>query len=141
MEIDDPLTYKIIGCAMTVHRVLGSGFPEIIYQRSLAIELEKANIDFEQEISKTVYYDNKVVGKRRADFIVEEDILIEIKSRAALEPTHFAQIKNYLTAYHLEIGLLINFGEQSLVYKRIYHPRLRGHKNLNAPIPPPISEP
>src|ERR1044071_2104850 len=101
MEIDDPLTYKIIGCAMTVHRVLGNGFPEIIYQRSLAIELEKARIDFEQEISKTVYYDKRIVGKRRADFIIDEEILIEIKARSALEPTHFAEIKNYLTAFDL----------------------------------------
>jgi GxxExxY protein len=125
MEIKDELTYKIIGCAMKVHSTLGNGFQEVIYQRCLAIELEKSGIGFNREIEQTIFYEGIDVGTRRADFIVENKIIIELKALINLEDVHLAQAKNYLVAYNFDIGLLINFGATSLEYKRIYHPRLR----------------
>lgn len=124
-EIKDDLTYKVIGCAMKVHSTLGNGFQEVIYQRCLAIELEKANIKFLREVDQPIYYDNIAVGTRRADFVVEEKILVELKAVIRLEDVHLAQIKNYQVAYDFDIGLLLNFGSASLEYRRIYHPRLK----------------
>ncbi|GGG54549.1 GxxExxY protein [Hymenobacter glacieicola] len=112
------LTRTIIGCAMRVHTALGNGFPEIIYQRSLAIEFEKNNIVFEQEIHLPVYYLDSEVGARRVDFLVEKQVVVELKALVEITPLHYAQIRNYLKAYRLEVGLLLNFGEASLKYKR-----------------------
>jgi GxxExxY protein len=98
-EINDDLTYKIIGCAMKVHNVLGNGFQEVIYQRCLAIELEKQGIQFLREQEMPIYYDGIAVGKRRADFIVEDSVLIELKAVIKLEHVHLAQGLNYLQAY------------------------------------------
>ena len=123
-EIKDDLTYKIIGCAMKVHSTLGNGFQEVIYQRCLAIEFEKTNLNFFREVDQPIFYDNIAIGTRRADFVVEEKILVEIKAVIKLEEVHLAQIKNYQVAYNFDIGLLLNFGAESLEYKRIYHPRL-----------------
>jgi GxxExxY protein len=125
MDIKDDLTYKIIGCAMKVHTTLGNGFQEVIYQRCLAIEMEKAGVGFAREIEQAIYYDGIDVGTRRADFVVENKIIVELKAMINLEDVHLAQTKNYLVAYNFDIGLLINFGALSLEYKRIYHPRLR----------------
>ena len=122
-EIKDDLTYKIIGCAMKVHSTLGNGFQEVIYQRCLAIELEKAGLGFVREADQPIFYEGVNVGTRRADFIVEEKVLIEIKAVIKLDDVHLAQIKNYQVAYNFDIGLLLNFGAESLEYKRIYHPR------------------
>ena len=119
-KIDDELTYKIIGCAMKVHNTLGNGFQEVIYQRCLAIELEKQNINFEREKEMPIYYEGIHVGTRRADFIIEEKVMVEIKAIIQLEDVHLAQGLNYLTAYNLEIGLLINFGSSSLQTKRLF---------------------
>ncbi|WP_210490618.1 GxxExxY protein [Rufibacter aurantiacus] len=116
----DQITYKIIGCAMAVHRTLGSGFQEIIYQRCLAIELEKTGLGFEREKEQSIFYHGIQVGSRRADFIVEKDIVVELKALQALEDIHFVQTKNYLVAYGLPLGLLINFGGASLQYKKIF---------------------
>lgn len=124
-EIKDDLTYKIIGCAMKVHSTLGNGFQEVIYQRCLAIEFEKANIKFFREVDQPIFYDGIAVGTRRADFVVEEKVLVEIKATIKLDDVHLAQIKNYQVAYNFDIGLLLNFGAESLEYKRIYHPRLK----------------
>lgn len=124
-EIKDDLTYKVIGCAMKVHSTLGNGFQEVIYQRCLAIELQKANISFLREVDQPIYYDNVAVGTRRADFVVEDKILVEIKAVIHLEDVHLAQIKNYQVAYNFDIGLLLNFGSPSLEYRRIFHPRLK----------------
>ena len=117
----DELTYKIIGCAMKVHNTLGNGFQEVIYQRCLAIELERNEIGYEREKDQTIYYENIEVGTRRADFIVEEKIMIELKAVINLEDVHLAQAKNYLTAYNLSKGLLINFGANSLQYKLVFN--------------------
>lgn len=112
------LTGSIIGCAMKVHTELGCGFPESIYQRSLAIELKQSEISFNTEVSIPLYYKNTKIGKRRADFVIENKVLLEIKAVSELDNTHANQILNYLTAYKLEVGLLINFGGSSLTFKR-----------------------
>ena len=119
-KIDDELTYKIIGCAMKVHNTLGNGFQEVIYQRCLAIELEKSGLEFLREEEMPIFYENIQVGTRRADFIVAEKVLVELKALVKLEDVHLAQGLNYLTAYQIEKGLLINFGAISLEVKRLY---------------------
>jgi GxxExxY protein len=121
----DPLTYTIIGCAMKVHNELGNGFHEIIYQRCLAIELKNANLNFVRELQQDIFYKEMFVGTRRADFIVENSIMIEIKAKTNLENLHLAQSKNYLTAYNLKRGLLINFGSTSLQYKLIFNSKYK----------------
>ena len=118
--ISDDLTYKIIGCAMKVHNTLGNGFQEVIYQRCLAIELERAGIDFGREVEQPIFYDGIEVGTRRADFIVANRVVVEVKALTALEDVHLAQAKNYVVAYDFEVGLLLNFGAKSLEYKRIF---------------------
>jgi GxxExxY protein len=118
----DELTYKIIGCAMKVHNTLGNGFQEVIYQRCLAIELAKAGLGFTREKEHTIYYEGVEVGTRRADFIVEEKVVVELKALINLENVHIAQAKNYTVAYDLPTGLLVNFGSQSLQYKLIFNP-------------------
>jgi GxxExxY protein len=124
--IEDEISYKIIGCAMKVHNTLGNGFQERIYQRCLALELSMAGLFFEREKSQSIIYNGTHVGTRKADFIVNENIMVELKAVIRMEDAHLAQAKNYVVAYDLAIGLLINFGSTSLQYKRIfnskYHP-------------------
>lgn len=120
MAIVDPLTHAIIGCAMEVHTVLGNGFQEIIYQRALAIELESKGIDFRREQEMPLFYKQHEIGARRADFLVENKVLVELKAIVKLEDVHLAQALNYLTAYNLPIGLLINFGGVKLEFKRVF---------------------
>lgn len=115
------LTSKIIGCAMTVHKSLGNGFQEVIYQRALAIELNLAGITFKREFSMPIFYRQEHIGTRRVDFLVEGIISLELKAKTKVEDIHLAQAINYLEAYNLEIGLLINFGETSLNFKRLKH--------------------
>jgi len=122
-EIKDDLTYKIIGCAMKVHSVLGNGFQEVIYQRALAIEFENQGLTFEREVEMPLFYDNRNIGSRRVDFLVNSDVLVEIKALTKLEDVHLAQGLNYLVAYKLDKGLLLNFGAQSLEVKRLRHPK------------------
>jgi GxxExxY protein len=119
-EINDELTYKIIGCAMKVHNTLGNGFQEVIYQRCLAIELEKAGLEFLREQEMPIYYEEIQVGTRRADFIVAGEVMVELKAIIKLEEVQLAQALNYLTAYQIEKGLLINFGSTSLEVKRLF---------------------
>ena len=113
------LTSKIIGCAMTVHKALGNGFQEVIYQRALEIEMRLAGLSFSREHDMPIYYRQEQIGTRRVDFLVEAVISVELKAITKLEDVHFAQAINYLEAYNLEIGLLINFGETSLNFKRL----------------------
>ena len=120
-KIDDELTYKINGCAMKVHNTLGNGFQEVIYQRCLAIEMKRAGLEFEREKEQKIYYDQFEVGTRRADFVVENSVIIELKALTNLEDVHLAQAKNYVVAYNFPIGLLINFGATSLQVKKIYN--------------------
>lgn len=119
-NINDPITYKIIGCAMTVHNELGNGFQEVIYQRSLAYELELQGLNFQREVEMPLFYKDISVGSRRVDFIVEDNIMLEIKALIKLENVHLAQGLNYLKAYKLEKGLLINFGGTRLEYKLLF---------------------
>ena len=109
---------------MKVHNTSGNGFQEVIYQRCLAIELQKEGIDFQREVEQEIYYEGHNVGTRRADFIIDNSIVVELKAVIKLEDVHLAQAKNYLTAYNFDIGLLINFGATSLEYKKVFHNRL-----------------
>ncbi len=113
------LTSKIIGCAMTVHKTLGNGFQEVIYQRALEIEMSLEGIVFNREFEMPIFYREQQIGTRRVDFLVEDVISVELKALTRLDDVHFAQAINYLEAYNLEIGLLINFGENSLNFKRL----------------------
>ncbi len=115
------ITEKIIGASFEVHKFLGNGFQEVIYQRALAYELKEAGLEFEREIEKYIFYKDlpEPIGKRRADFVVEQKVLVELKAVIELEDAHLAQALNYLKAYKLEVGLLINFGSKSLTFKRV----------------------
>lgn len=117
----DEITYKINGCAMKVHNNLGNGFQEVIYQRCLAIEFDKAGLSFGREVEQTIFYEGIDVGTRRADFVVENQVIVELKALINLENVHLAQAKNYVVAYDFPIGLLINFGANSLQFKKIYN--------------------
>ena len=119
----DELTYKIIGCAMKVHNTLGPGFQEVIYQRCLAIELEKAGLSFCREQEHTIFYETIAVGTRRADFVVENKVTVEIKALVNLRDVDLTQAKNYTVAYDFPRGLLLNFGSISLQYKLLFNPK------------------
>jgi GxxExxY protein len=121
--IKNDLTYKIIGCAMKVHNRMGHRFQEAIYQRCLAIELERAGLGFAREQEQPVFYDGIQVGIRRADFVVEDQVVVELKAVVRLEDAHIAQAKNYTVAYGFPLGLLINFGGKSLEHKLMFNNR------------------
>jgi len=114
------LTRRIIGCAMRVHSTLGNGFQEVIYQRALAIEMSLEGLKFEREKEMPIFYRGQNIGTRRVDFFVEYLIMVELKAIIKLEDVHLAQAMNYLEAYGIEIGLLINFGAKSLEFKRVH---------------------
>lgn len=113
------LTSKIIGCAMEVHRQLGNGFQEIIYQRALEIEMTTQGVAFNREYEIPVFYKAQQIGSRRVDFLIDGIVSVELKAIIQLEDVHLAQAINYLEAYDLEVGLLINFGAKSLQFKRL----------------------
>jgi len=123
------LTGKIIGCAMKVHATLGSGFQEVIYQRALAIEMQKQNLGFRREMEMTIFYDNIQIGVRRVDFFVQDTIMLELKAVSELNDIHLNQVINYLEAYNLPVGLLINFGSKSLSFKRVYNTKHPENRN------------
>lgn len=117
------LTGKIIGCAMEVHKRLGNGFQEVIYQRALEIEMRLVGIEFSREHEMPIFYREEQIGTRRVDFLVGGLVSVELKALTKLEDVHLAQAINYLEAYNLEIGLLINFGAKSLEYRRLINPK------------------
>jgi len=119
------ITEKIIGSAMTVHNILGNGFQEVIYQRALAIEMTLQGLSFSRELEVPIFYRDEEIGIRRVDFFVEEKVMVEIKAVSELNNTHLAQAINYLEAYKMQVGLLINFGQNSLVFRRINDPKKR----------------
>lgn len=119
---ESELTGKIIGCAMEVHKYLGNGFQEVVYQRCLAIEMTRQGIAFSREHEMEIFYKGEQVGLRRVDFFVEDKIMVELKAVIQLEDVHLAQAINYLEAYGMKIGLLINFGNTSLQFKRVMKP-------------------
>jgi len=128
------ITAMIIGCAMEVHKILGNGFQEVIYQRALLEEFMIKSANVSREFEMNVFYKGKIIGKRRVDFLVEDVISVEIKALVKLEDVHLAQAINYLEAYNLEIGMLLNFGAKSLEYRRLINPKFNpdsGHTARN----------
>ncbi|HNU14415.1 MAG TPA: GxxExxY protein [Chitinophagaceae bacterium] len=119
------ITEKIIGSAMRVHAVLGNGFQEVIYQRALELEMEEAGLRFTRELSMPIHYKGRNIGERRVDFFVEEKIMVKLKAIIQLEKVHLAQAKNYLEAYNVQVGLLINFGNISLEFKRLENQKFK----------------
>ncbi len=120
----EEITKKIIAASMKVHSELGNGFQEVIYQRALEIEMPYENLSFQREMEMPIYYRNQQIGRRRVDFFVENIIMLELKAIIKLEDVHLAQAMNYLEAYKMEIGLLINFGSKSLEFKRVHNNKL-----------------
>ncbi|MBV2195350.1 MAG: GxxExxY protein [Flavobacterium sp.] len=117
-------TSKIIGCAMRVHSTLGNGFQEVIYQRALEIEMRLESLEFQREMEMPVIYRDEQIGTRRVDFL-ENEIMVELKAIIELEDVHLAQAINYLEAYNVKTGLLINFGSKSLTFKRLLNKKFR----------------
>lgn len=118
-------TSRIIGCAMKVHSTLGNGFQEVIYQRALEIEMGISGLSFKRELEMPIYYHEALIGTRRVDFFVEEEIMLELKAVINLEDAHMAQAINYLEAYNMKTGLLINFGSKSLTFKRLLNKKYK----------------
>ena len=125
MKYED-ITKRIIGCAMKVHSTLGNGFQEVIYQRALALEMSCADLSFEREKEMEIFYRGESIGTRRVDFFVEGCIMVELKAITELADVHLAQAMNYLEAYNMEVGLLINFGTRSLQFKRLHNKKYDG---------------
>jgi len=115
------ITHKIIGASFEVHKNLGCGFQEVVYQRALANEFSSLNLEYAREVELEIFYRNfkDPVGKRRVDFVIEKKVLIELKATSSLDDIHFSQLLNYLKAFKLKVGILVNFGERSLIYKRL----------------------
>ncbi len=127
------ITQKIIGASMEVHKILGNGFQEVIYQRALEIEMTNMGLSFQREYEMDIYYKESRIGGRRVDFFVEDCIMVELKALINLEDVHLAQAMNYLEAYNVEIGLLINFGAKSLQFKRVHNNSLKDQGNQENP--------
>lgn len=125
------ITEKIIGCSMEVHKILGNGFQEVIYQRALKKEMALQGLSFAREFEMLIYYKDEQIGTKRVDFLVEEVVSVELKAVTKLEDVHLAQAINYLEAYNLEIGLLINFGTKSLEFKRLINPKYNQQNQEN----------
>jgi GxxExxY protein len=125
------LTSKIIGCSMEVHKILGNGFQEVIYQRALAKEMILQDLSFARELEMPIFYKKDQIGTRRVDFLVQEVISVELKAMVKLEDVHLAQAINYLEAYNLEIGMLINFGGKSLEFKRLINSKFTQQNQEN----------
>lgn len=117
------LSAQVIGCAMRVHSALGAGFQEVIYQRALALEMSHSGIAYSREFEMPIHYREEKIGSRRVDFLVDQVLSVELKAITRLEDLHLAQAINYLEAYALEVGLLINFGGRSLEFKRLHNKR------------------
>jgi len=114
---------------MKVHSTLGNGFQEVIYQRALAIEMAEQSLTFQRELEMQIYYRDQEIGTRRVDFLVEDKVMVELKALTMLEDVHLAQAINYLEAYNLEIGLLINFGAKSLEYRRVINSKIKSARS------------
>ena len=125
------LTGKVIGCAMTVHSALGNGFQEVVYQRALEVEMMEQHLSFSREQEMPIHYKGRQIGSRRVDFLVENAVCVELKAIAKLEDIHLAQAINYLEAFNLEVGLLINFGARSLEFKRVANQKFNQRNQRN----------
>ena len=126
-EEHDKITHAIIGCAMEVHSILGNGFQEVVYQRALSVEMQLQNIEHQREYEIPLFYKGTDVGQRRVDFLIANEISVEIKAIVNLEDVHFAQAINYLETYNLQTGLLINFGSNSLQFKRLFNKKYKNN--------------
>jgi GxxExxY protein len=116
---NDPLTEKIIGCALKVHKILGCGFKEVIYQRALEKEMWKAGLNFARELEMDIMYEGESIGKRRVDFLVESSVMVELKAITLIDEIVYAQALNYLRVYNVQKGLILNFGNTKLQIKRL----------------------
>ena len=134
MDKINEITHKIIGCAMQVHNTLGSGFQEVIYQRALSIEFSFQGLAFVREQEMEIFYREQPIGTRRVDFFIEGQVMLEIKAVMQLEDVHKAQAINYLEAYNIANGLLINFGGKSLDFKRVYNKNIVNPANQPNPV-------
>ncbi len=114
---------------MRVHGALGNGFQEVIYQRALEIEMGLPGLGFAREMEMPIFYRGEQIGTRRVDFFVEDEVMVELKALINLEDVHLAQGINYLEAYNIKIGLLINFGSKSLQFKRLLNKKYRPNSN------------
>ncbi len=125
------ITEKIIGASFRVHGTLNNGFQEVIYQRALELEFRMMALDYSREFEMPIYYLDQQIGTRRVDFLVDGKISVELKAITKLEDVHIAQAMNYLEAYNLEIGLLLNFGSKRLEFHRLtnkkYNPAIMQH--------------
>ena len=117
------LTGEVIGCAVEVHKELGSGFQEVVYQRALEFEMARAGIDFGREVDMPIFYKGRQVGTRRVDFLVADVVSVELKAVGKLDDVHRAQGINYVEAFNIEIGLLLNFGAQRIEIQRLFNNR------------------
>ncbi|MEO6228887.1 MAG: GxxExxY protein [Ferruginibacter sp.] len=131
MKNINDITHKIIGCAMQVHRTLGNGFQEVIYQRALEIEMNVEGLSFRREMEMPIFYREQQIGTRRVDFFVEGCVMVELKAMEKIEDVHKAQAINYLETFNIADGLLINFGGLSLEFKRLYNKKLVIPNNKN----------
>ena len=120
------VTGAVIGCAFEVHSILGTGFQEVVYQRALAVEMESRGLSFAREWEMPIFYKERQVGTRRVDFLVDEKVVVELKAIGELEKVHLAQAINYLEAFRLEVGLLLNFGAAKLEFRRVVNSLDRG---------------
>jgi GxxExxY protein len=127
--IHSDITAEILGAAFEVHKNIGTGFVESVYQKAMIVECGIRSIETESEIELPVFYKNVKVGSRRADLLIKKKVIVELKAVTELNDTHLAQAINYLEAFNLEVGLLINFGSKSMQYKRVIHPKLLSQKN------------
>jgi GxxExxY protein len=126
--IHSDITAEILGAAFEVHKTIGTGFVESVYQKAMIVECGIRSIETESEIELPVFYKSVKVGSRRADLLIKKKVVVELKAVTELNDTHLAQAINYLEAFNLEVGLLINFGSKSLQYKRVIHPKLLTQK-------------
>ncbi len=128
--IHSDITAEILSIAFEVHKTIGSGFVESIYQKAMIVECNLRGIENDSEIELPVFYKNVKIGSRRADLLIKKIVIVELKAVSELNDNHLAQAINYLEAFNLEVGLLINFGSKSLQFKRVVHPKLLKQKNL-----------
>lgn len=127
----EEITSRIIKCSMNVHSILGNGFQEVIYQRALEIEFQLDDLEYKREMEMPIFYKGSQIGTRRADFFVGNLIMLELKAIIELEDVHLAQALNYLEAYNMEVGLLINFGSKSLQFKRLHNKKFLKQNPIN----------
>lgn len=136
----EALTHQIIGSAMEVHKIIGNGFQEVIYQRALAIEFNSRNIPFAREAEMSIFYKEQEVGLRRVDFFVDQKVMLELKAVIQIEDVHLAQALNYLEAFNMETGLLINFGAKSLQFKRLLNKKFKASSGQSLNLVDPGSD-